>query len=455
MDSAGPEKPARPGNRLSWAILVPLLVLAAAVYRPVSGHEFLLLDDVVYVAWNRTVAKGLTWEGVAYAFRNVSGRDYWNPLTTVSHMVDVSLFGMDAGRHHRTNLILHLLNTATLFVVLRGMTGAARRSGLVAALFALHPLHVESVAWVAERKDVLSTWLGFATLGAYLRYARRPGKARAAAVAALFALGLLAKPMLVTLPLLFLLLDYWPLGRLATPPGLDRGQALRTRLRELSAEKSPFLALACAAAAVTLWIHKASGSLEHSTALSPLMRSAYALRNYLFYIAKMLFPAKLQLFYSYPAETLDRAWQIGGGAVLFAVLTALSLRRPGNRPWAAVGWLWYLVALAPVAGIIPQGVQSTADRYTYVPLIGLFLAIVWGIGEAAARWRTPRAALTILAMIALFALSAATRQRVGHWRDTPTLLARDVAVNPGDPRARQRLREAQQMTVDPKGWRQR
>jgi protein O-mannosyl-transferase len=455
MGMTGPGKSARPANRLFWAILVPLLLLTAAVYRPVGGHEFLLLDDVVYVAWNRTVAKGLTGEGVAYAFRNVSGRDYWNPLTTISHMIDVSLFGMDAGRHHRTNLILHLLNTATLFVVLGAMTGAVRRSGLVAALFALHPLHVESVAWIAERKDVLSTWFGFIALGAYLRYAQRPGKARAVVVTVFFSLGLLAKPMLVTLPLLFLLLDYWPLGRFWAPPGRDRRRALRSRLRELLAEKIPFLALACAAAAVTLWIHKTSGSLEHSTTLSPLLRSAYAVRNCLFYATKMLLPAKLQLFYSYPAETFDRAWQIGGAAVLFAGLTALSLRRLGNQPWAAVGWFWYLVTLAPVAGIIPQGVQSTADRYTYVPLIGLFLAIVWGTGEAAARWRTPRTVLTIVAMMALFAFAAATRQRVGYWRDTPTLLARDVAVNPGDLLARQRLREARATMVNPTRWGQR
>ena len=436
-----------PASRLFWAILLPLLMLTAAVYQPVGSHDFLLLDDVVYVSWNRTVAKGLTWEGVIYAFRNVSGRDYWNPLTTLSHMIDVSLFGMDAGRHHRTNLILHLLNTATLFVALRQMTGALWRSGLVAALFALHPLHVESVAWIAERKDVLSTWFGFITLGAYLQYARRPGTARAAVVAAIFTFGLLAKPMLVTLPLLLLLLDYWPLGRFRATTARDGRPAPRAELRRLVAEKTLLLALGCAMAVVTLWIHRTSGSLEHSTTLPLALRLAYAVRNYLFYAAKMLAPANLQLFYSYPADTFGRLWQIGAAAVLFAGITALSLRWLQSRPWAAVGWFWYLVTLAPVIGIIPQGVQSTADRYTYVPLVGLFLAIVWGAGGAA-RGRTMRAVLTILATTALLTLAALSRQRVGHWRDTSTLLARDVAVNPSDVAARKRLREFQNLMGD-------
>ncbi|MEA2564479.1 MAG: protein O-mannosyl-transferase [Acidobacteriota bacterium] len=372
-------------------VRVSLALLTLAVYLPVLTHGFIRFDDPLYVTSNPWVKAGLTWKGIAWAFTaNVASN--WHPLTLLSHMLDCELFGMDPLGHHLTSLLLHTASVVLLFEVLRRMTGDQWRSAAVAALFAIHPTHVESVAWIAERKDVLSGFFWMLTLLAWAFYVRQPSRMRYMAVALSLAAGLLSKPMVVTLPFVLLLLDVWPLGR-------------KIRVKE----KLPLFALAAASCVATLIAQ--SGAIGMASQFPLRLRLANAVLSYVSYLGKTLVPSRLAVFYPMPAEF--PAWKVAGAALLLALLTVLALRA---ARYVTVGWLWFLGTLVPVIGIVQVGGQAMADRYTYLPSIGLFLIAVWGF---------PRRAVWIPV---LFALAIGTRLQLRHWQDSESLFRHAAAV---------------------------
>jgi tetratricopeptide (TPR) repeat protein len=345
-------------------------------------------------------------------------------------MLDCQLFGLHPGAHHLTSLFLHLANVLLLFAVLRRMTGAFWRPAFVSALFALHPLHVESVAWVAERKNVLSTLFWLLTMLAYTRYAERPTRARYVLTLLAFALGLMAKPMLVTLPFVLLLLDYWPLDRMAYGGGGDDApkrarKTIRPAKQRLASsrlvwEKTPFFVLATISSVVTFFVQRRAGAMSNLEAFPLWSRIANALASYLRYVGKMIWPSDLAVLYPHPGTSLSLWWAAGGGLVVLC-LSILFVRVGRRRPYLAVGWLWYLGTLVPVLGLVQVGLQAYADRYTYVPLIGLFIMIAWGVGDLAGRWGHARTVLALLAATALSTLITCTWIQVGYWKDSLSL----------------------------------
>lgn len=411
------------------AVLAALLLtaLTLAVYWQVGGHAFIRLDDNLYVTENPRVQAGLTPDGAAWAFTTFYGGN-WHPLAWLSHMADVELFGMDAGWHHRVNLAFHLANSLLLFLVLRAMTAASWPAAFAAALFAAHPLHVESVAWVAERKDLLCTLFFLLAVRAYAAYAARDGVRPYAAVVIFFALALLSKPMAVTLPFALLLLDYWPLGR-------------KTPWPRLLLEKAPLLAMSLAACAVTLRAQAQGGSLGSLAAVPFGARVANALVSYAGYLRKTAWPGSLAFFYPHPAWVHRGfpAWKVAGSALLLAGISVLAIRWAARRPYVAVGWFWYLGTLVPVIGLVQAGLQGMADRYAYIPLAGVFIAIAWGVPEAARAWRLPPRALALLAGAALAALAAAAHVQASYWKGDVPLYAHAVAVTPDNWLARFKL----------------
>jgi tetratricopeptide (TPR) repeat protein len=420
--AASPHRDAPPS---AWLVLALLLATAAA-FSPVVRNGFISMDDDVFVTANPMVARGLRAETVSWALRTTELAN-WYPLTRLSHLLDVSLFGMRAGGHHAVSLLWHAAAAAVLFLALRLATGAPWRAFLAAALFALHPLQVESVAWAAERSMVLSGFFLALTLWLWVRHARSPAPHRLAAALAAFALGLAAKPTLVTLPFLLLLLDLWPLGRLGAPGGAPWRVAPAALGRRLL-EKAPFFALSAASCAVTLATQEGGGAMGAAAARLPLaLRLGNAGIAYARYTGKLLWPAGLAVYYPHPAAGLQSgaaaaAW-LGLGLATAAAL--LALRR---RPWLAAGWLWFAGALVPMAGLVQVGSQAMADRYAYLPSIGLFVALAWTASEAAAalRLRGPAAAACALALLA--ALGGATALQARLWRDSGTLYAHALAV---------------------------
>lgn len=393
-------------------LLTALGLLTLTAFLPSLGNGFVNLDDGIYVTGNPMVKKGLTGEGFAWAWTaNVANN--WHPLTVLSHMLDCTLFGLNAAGHHGTSLLLHMANVLLLFEVLRRMTGAPWRSAAVAGLFAVHPLHVESVAWVAERKDVLSAFFWILAMGVWSRYARQPSVGRYLLVALMMTLGLMAKPMVVTLPFALLLLDVWPLRRMRTG--------------WLIVEKLPLLALSAAASLVT--IRYQTTSLVPLEILPWRVRLANAAISYAVYLGKTVLPRKLAVFYPIPIEI--PAWKAVGAAVLIFALTALALWRAREVPWLLVGWLWFLGTLVPVIGLVQVGRQAMADRYTYIPSIGLFLAVCWGLPALVAnrRWRAALAGATVLILLLL---TAATWVQVRHWSNSVTLFRHALAVTRGN-----------------------
>jgi hypothetical protein len=340
-----------------WIMCVTLALMVWAVFGQTITYGFVNYDDDVYVYENPSISNGLTLDGLAWVVQNSHGSN-WHPLTSISHMLDAELYGMDAGRHHRTNVLLHGLNAILLFLVLRSLTGSFWKSAFVAAVFAIHPLRVESVAWISERKDVLSGLFFILTIGAYAHYAQRPfSKGRYGAVALMLTLGLLSKPMLVTMPFLLFLLDYWPLKRFGTG---DR----KTDWMRLVLEKIPLLLIVIAFIGATLWAQKQA--ITQVDRLPGLWRVGNAFCSCIIYIWQTLIPAKLAAFYPHSGMSLSR-WIIGGA--IFA-LTAISLAVFAGRkryPYCVTGWLWYLGMLIPVLGIVQVGGQAHADRYTYLP----------------------------------------------------------------------------------------
>ncbi len=419
-----------------WIIIACLVLVAAtsAAYGDLRNHQFINYDDNVFVTDNPPVQGGLTRTGLVWAFTTLK-TGMWIPLTWLSFMVDSQLFGMHPGGYFLTNLLFHLANVLLLFGWLLRTTRSPGRSFLVAALFALHPLHVESVAWATERKDVLSTFFWLLTMWAYVRYAERPGSGRYLLILVCFSLGLMAKPMLVTLPGVLLLLDYWPLGRLSFKgPGAAAASPQPNpgvTLQRLIWEKSPLLAIAALFSMVTFYVQKEVGAVLPLQALPIADRLANALVAYLGYLGQMFWPVRLAVLYPLPGQHLP-LWQAPAAGLALAALSLLALRQARRQPYLLVGWLWYLGALLPVIGLVQVGVQAMADRYTYVPCIGLFIAVVWGTADLAARWRVPRFFLPVGAAVVLAALMICTWVQVGYWRDSISLYEHTLQVTRGN-----------------------
>lgn len=417
-------RPPGRGAAPSWVLGALLALATAAVYAGVANHRFVSLDDGRYVTANSQVAAGLTWQGVVWAFTTWHAGN-WHPLTWLSHMVDVQVFGLKPAGHHLVNLVWHCTNTTLVFAVLLHLTGARWRSALVAALFGIHPLHVESVAWVAERKDLLCAFFGLLALGAYGSYARHPGVGKYAKVAAAFAASLLAKPMLVSLPFMLLLLDIWPLGRLG-------GQARPGRtFPHLLVEKLPLLALATASGVVTYLAQRGWGAVKPLAVLPITVRLANAAQSYVIYLRKTIWPVDLTVYYPH-SDMLPTPWRIAAAVALLAALTLVAALQLRRRPFLLTGWFWYLGTLVPVIGLVQVGGQALADRYTYVPLIGVFLALSWGAADLAGQRRGGTAIMGAATTATLIALSAATLGQVRHWRDTASLFGHAVSVTEGN-----------------------
>jgi protein O-mannosyl-transferase len=425
-----------------------LIVITFIAFYPTTQSEFINFDDGEYVSENKNIQEGVTTRGIVWAF--TTGRaGNWHPLTWLSHMIDVQIFGLKPGWHHLTNLLFHITNAVLLFFTLFRMTKALWPSALVAALFALHPLHVESVAWVAERKDVLSTFFWMLTIFFYITYVFRPGLTRYLAVICCFALGLMAKPMLVSLPLVLLLLDYWPLNRLvAKEPsreirplpkiGMKKGVSPSSEeinklphikwplIYALLLEKIPLFLLAMLSSVVTYLAQSQGGAVSSLQALSLGARVANALTAYTAYIIKMVWPLNLAVLYPHPGSW--PLWQVLG-SVLFLILVTVLVFRGGKRyPYGVVGWLWYVITLGPVIGIIQVGSHFMADRYTYVPLIGLFILVAWGANELLQPWPYRKQTLTVLSVLCLLCLAFLTWRQAGYWRNSITLYNHTLEV---------------------------
>ncbi len=418
------EPPPEAGARASgsvkrWRVAAVCLVLAAitfAVFGQTLGHEFVDFDDDLYITDNPMVARGLTFKGIVWAFTHAHSAN-WHPLTWLSHMLDCQLYGLHPGGHHLTNVLLHTATVIALFLVLRQMTGALWRSAFVAAVFAIHPLRVESVAWVAERKDVLSGLFFMLTIGAYVRYARRPWSlARYGLVMLLFAMGLMCKPMLVTLPLVLLLLDYWPLQRVEP-----------RKLSGLVMEKLPLLALSAAGCVATLLAQNIA--IQSSGTFSLPHRLGNALAACMVYLGQMVWPAGLAVPYPFPHNGAP-TWEVALAGTLLAGLSVVAWEQRRTQPWLLMGWVWYLVMLLPVVGIIQVGGQAHADRYTYLPQIGIYMAITWLVAEWGVRWlhHGPlRVALGGLMAGVLAVLMVCAWKQTAYWQNSETLWTRALA----------------------------
>lgn len=416
-------EPPLPWRRMAW-IAAGLALTTFAVFGRAAweGFDFVRYDDHQYVIDNEIVHGGLTWEGIRWAFRPDSiVVSNWHPLTMLSHMADCQLFGLEAWGHHLTSVLWHIANVVLLFAVLVRLTGALWPSALVGALFAWHPLHVESVAWIAERKDVLSTFCWLAMLWAYASYVRRPAWWSYLPVAFWLTLGLLAKPMLVTAPCTLLLLDYWPLARFRSP-GRDEDF---DRLGRLLLEKLPLFAIVAGVIAITLGAQ--SGARMPWEAYSLETRIANGLQSYLAYLGQTVWPQNLAIPYllSARANTLWRG--AAGGVALLAISGGcLALRR--TRPYLPVGWFWYLGTLVPVIGIVQVGLQSMADRYTYVPLIGIFIMLAWGLADLVVARPRLKPVLVVATCLWLMVLATLTYRQVGYWRDKISLFQHTADV---------------------------
>jgi Flp pilus assembly protein TadD len=419
------------GPPLTVVVSLSLLVGTLAVFGPVCANDFVNYDDPQYVTANAHVKAGLKSDGLRWAFTSTEVLN-WHPLTWLSLQLDAQLYGLHPWGYHLSSVLLHSANTVLLFLVLRWLTGAVWPSALVAALFGVHPLHVESVAWVAERKDVLSTFFGLLALAAYGYYVQRPGLLRYLGVLLALALSLMAKPMLVTLPALLLLLDYWPLGRLQFGERIGEKHRNITHPAPLAlvlGEKVPLVALAVVSSVLTITAQGKGGAIETLEHFPLAGRIGNAVVSYVRYQGMTLWPAGLAPFY--PREALPW-WQVAGAAALLVGLTAWVLACSRRRPYLAVGWLWYLGTLVPVIGLVQVGEQALADRYTYVPLIGLFIMVAWGLADLATHRPGLRPLLAAAAAVVVLACAALTWRQISFWRDPRTLWDHTLQVTTGN-----------------------
>jgi len=405
-------------------VVVIGLVLAfatAALYWPVTRHDFINIDDPRFIINNQHTQSGLTWPGIQWAFQTVLTEN-WQPLTWISHMADCQFYGLNAGGHHLTSLLLHVANTVLVFLLLEQMTGALWRSASVAALFAWHPLHIESVAWVAERKDVLCAFFWLLSVMAYVRYAKKRQKISFILSLLLFAAALMSKPMAVTLPFVLLLLDFWPLKRFQNFPAQNRMRLTAA----LVAEKIPFFALSLALGIVTVFAQKAGGELMPLAALPLQTRLESALLGYVTYLSKTFWPSKLAVFYPYLPDF--PASHIIGAALLLGALTTLCVLSMRQRPWLVVGWFWFLGTLTPVIGLVQVGLQSVADRYMYLPSLGLFIGVVWELENYSSQHSSGKKFLPLLGGAALAGCLAATIIQLNYWQNSATLALHAMKV---------------------------
>jgi tetratricopeptide (TPR) repeat protein len=410
----------RPGSIAPRALILAICIFLAGitwiVFGQTLGYPFVNFDDPEYVYENPHINGGLTARGVIWAFTHVPAPD-WYPLTTISHMVDCQFYGLNAGGPHFTNVLLHTVTVILLFLVLRQMTGALWRSAFVAAVFAIHPLRVESVAWVVERKGLLSGLFFMLTLCAYVRYVGKRSVARYITMSILFACGLISKPMLVVVPLVLLLLDYWPLRRFEK----------RSSIRGLILEKIPLLALSAGSCLAT--VAGQTGTVVSMQPLPLAWRISNALVSYITYIRQMIWPVRLAVFYPHPENHLS-LWQIGFAIALLIAVSAIAFILRKDRPYLIVGWLWYLLMLVPVIGVVQINLQGHADRYTYLPEIGLYLVVAWGLADMSAAWLYRRQILSSAAAVAIVALAWAAWHQTTYWRNSESLWTHAIAVTP-------------------------
>jgi tetratricopeptide (TPR) repeat protein len=404
---------------LTVTLCICLVALTWAVFGQTIRHDFINYDDPRYVYENTTITRGLTLAGVSWAFTHIHSMN-WHPLTTMSHMLDCQLYGLKAGWHHLTNVLLHSLAAVLLFLALQCMTQAPWRSAFVGAVFAVHPLRVESVAWIAERKDVLSGVFFMVTLLAYFYYTREPSFVRYLAVTAAVAVGLLCKPMLVTLPLVLLLLDYWPLARMR-----GRRSGTTHQLVQLAIEKIPLIALSTVSSVVTFVAQR--GAVGGTEELPISARINNAIVSYVIYIRQMFWPTKLAVFYPHPEHRL-LIWEIGVALGILVAITLAAFLLRKKAPYLITGWLWYLGMLVPVIGLVQVGWQGHADRYTYLPQIGLYVAITWVVGDLSAFWRLQRAVLSAAGVLIIGALAWVAWLQTSYWRDSETLFIHALRV---------------------------
>jgi tetratricopeptide (TPR) repeat protein len=407
-----------------WLIGAGLAVVTLAIYAQVAGHQFITLDDDVYIKDNPMVNRGVTLSRITWAFTTFHQAN-WHPLTWISHMIDSQVFGMNAGGHLLVNALIHVANTSLLFWFLLRTTHARWPSALVAALFALHPLHVESVAWAAERKDTLSTFFGLLSLIAYARYAEAPSRKWYAWTAIALVLGLMAKPVLVTWPFVMLLLDYWPFRRFQASEERDRWSAFRG----IVLEKIPLFAIAAASCVIT-FIAQARGGTVRTFADAPVtLRLSNALVSYAKYLLLTFWPNDLAVYYPFAPAGIP-LWQIVGAALLLIGITAFCISQGKIRPYLIVGWLWFVGTLIPVIGLVQVGGQTMADRYFYIPSVGLFIAIVFGVANIAQTRRVARAFSVATIAVVLLVLATLTNAQLHRWRDSATLFQHTLAVTP-------------------------
>ena len=428
-------------RRRTWLLSAALALGTVFLYGSVATHDFINYDDKDYVTGNSQVTSGLSWSTIRWSL-TATEQANWHPLTWLSHALDCQFFGLNAGYHHIINLVFHVLNTILLFLFLQEVTRSRLRSFVVAALFAWHPLNVQSVAWVAERKNLLSTLFLLLTFGAYVWYARKPHWNRLAAVFGAFALALAAKPMVVSAPFLLLLLDYWPLRRVAgwTDPVPELSIPPKAPW-QLVLEKLPLFGLSAASCAITLWAQRAGGALRSLQTFSLATRVANALHSYAIYILKTFLPFGLAVYYPLTAKSISY-WKSALALIFLIAIGVAAWRQRKIRPYFMVGWLWFLGTLVPVIGIVQVGDQAMADRYAYLPLIGLFVVIAWGAHDILLSQRATMATRCLIAICALGALSLLTLEQVGYWRNSETIWTRALEVTHGDIQVEKQLANA-------------
>jgi hypothetical protein len=425
-----------------WISLMVLVMLTAAVYLRVGSHEFLNYDDDVYVTANPHVAEGITGPNIVWAFTTLQVSN-WHPVTWLSHMADAQLYGLNPRGHHLTSVLIHTVSALLLFLLLFHLTNSPWQSTFVAALFALHPMHVESVAWVAERKDVLSALFWFLTLLAYAEYVAKRKPALYLLALVFFVLGLMSKPMLVTLPVIMLMMDFWPLNRFR-PEGLEPGRSPSTggasKLKDLLKEKIPFFVCSLVSAAVTIYAQRHGGAIRSLDDIPFALRIGNAVIAYVKYIIKTVWPHDLAILYPFPATI--PSWQVICSLLVLLLVSAATVRAGRNYPYLAVGWLWFLVTLVPVIGLIQVGGQSMADRYSYIPQIGLFIMAAWGVPVLFNGTRHRQVILALLAGAAIIASTVSTWHQLGYWRDSISLFRHALQVTTGNSIAHNNLGNA-------------
>ncbi|MBF0344956.1 MAG: glycosyltransferase family 39 protein [Nitrospirae bacterium] len=414
------------GRYLHLIIVVILTLSTMSVYHQLRNNDFVSYDDYKYVTENPNIARGFTVDGVKWAFKTTYFSN-WHPVTWLSHMLDIQLYGMHPRGHHVTSVIIHMLNTLLLYLFLSRTTAKVWQSAFVASLFALHPLAVESVAWVSERKNLLVTFFWLTAMTAYVSYVRSPNAAKYLAVLTLFALGIMSKPMIVTFPFTLLLLDYWPLGRLSSVEnGIYKFKIDRSRLTALIIEKIPFFVLTIASSVITVFVQRKGGAMVSIKSLSIASRMLNVIISYAGYIRKMLWPTDLAAFYPYLKD--HSIWEIIISVLVLLIVTIFALWRIRHNPYILMGWCWFLGTLVPVIQIVQVGVAPMADRYTYVPIIGLFIIIAWGIADLSGKWRSLRTVFTASSVVVLMTFTMYTWRQTEYWRDSFALYEHAIHV---------------------------